>query len=61
MLKRQLVLLFVGAMRYVAVRAAITQTSAPYMRIIKIFGVCGTIHHTPMYGLLESVLGAKGR
>ena len=56
---RQLVLLLVGAMHYVVVRAAITKTSAPSMRIIKNFGVCGTIHQTPMYRLLESVLGAK--
>ena len=60
MLTRQLVLLLVGAVHYVAVRATITKTSAPYMRIIKIFDVCGTIHQTPMYELLESVLGAKG-
>ena len=60
MLTRQLVLLLVGAVHYVAVRAAITKTSRPYMRIIKNFDVCGTIHQTPMYGFLESVLGAKG-
>ena len=60
MLKRQLVLLLVGVVHYVAVRAAITKTLAPYMQIIKNFDVCGAIHQTPMYGLLEFVLGAKG-
>ena len=35
MLTRQLVLLLVGAVHFVAVRAAITKMSAPYMRIIK--------------------------
>ena len=59
MLTRQLVLLLVGAVHYVAVRAAITKMSAPYIRIIKNFDVCGTIHQTPIYGILESVLGAK--
>ena len=60
MLTRQLVLLLVGAVHYVAVRTAITKTSAPYMWIIKNSGVCGTIHQTPMYGFLEFVFGAKG-
>ena len=60
MLTRQADLLLVGAMHYVAVRAAITKTLAPYMQIIKVFDVCGTIHQTPMYVLLETVLGAKG-
>ena len=31
----QLVLLLVGAVHYVAIRAAITKTLAPYMQIIK--------------------------
>ena len=60
MLTRQLGLLLVGVVHFVAVRATITKTMAPYMQIIKILDVCGTIHQTPMYGLLESVLGAKG-
>ena len=60
MLTRQLVLLLVGAVHYVAVRVAITKMSVPYMRIIKNFAVCGIIYQTPMYGLLESVLDAKG-
>ena len=59
MLTRQLVLLLICAVHSVAVRFAIIKTSAPNMRIIKNFDVCGTIHQTPMYGLLESVLGAK--
>ena len=60
MLTRQEVLLLVGAMHFVAVVAAIHQKVAPNMRIIKNFDVCGTIHQTPMYLLLESVLGTKG-
>ena len=60
MLIRQEVLLLVGAMHFVAVRAAMTKQLASYVRIHKKFVVCGTIHQTPMYGLLESVLGAKG-
>ena len=59
MLTRQLFLLLVGVVHYVAVWAAITKTLAPYMRIIKNFDVCGTIHQTPMYRLLESALGTK--
>ena len=43
MLTRQLILLFVDVVHYVAVRAAITKTSAPYMQIITNFDVCGTI------------------
>ena len=61
MLTRQVVLLLVGAVHFVAVRAAITKTLAPYVRIIKIFDVGCTINQTPMNGLLESVLGAKLR
>ena len=60
MLTRQLVLLLVGATHFIAVRAAITKTLAPYVHIIKYFDVGGTIHQTPMYRLLESVLGIKG-
>ena len=60
MLTRQLVLLLVGAMHFVAVRAAITKTLAPYMCIIRNFDVCGTIHQTPMYGLLSPYLAQKG-
>ena len=59
MLTMQLVLLLVAAMHYLAVRAAITKMLAPYVRIIKNFDVCGTIHQTPMFVLLESVLGTK--
>ena len=61
MLMRQLVLLLVGAVHYMVVRSAITKTLVPYVCIIKNFDVCSTIHQTPMYRLLESVLGAKGR
>ena len=53
-------LLLVGTMHLVAVRAAITKTLAPFARINKAFDLCSTIYKTPMYGLLESVLGAKG-
>ena len=53
-------LLLVGAVHFVAFRAAITKHLAPYVRIIKNVDICSTIHQTPMYGLLESVLGAKG-
>ena len=53
-------LLLVGAVHFVVVKAAITKTLAPYVCIIKNFDVCGTIHQTSMYGILESVLGAKG-
>ena len=60
MLIRELVLLLVGVVHYVAVRTAITKMLAPYMWIIKKFDVFGTIHQTPMYKLLESVVGAKG-
>ena len=50
----------VGVVYFVAIRATITKTLAPYVRIIKDFDVCGTIHYSPIYGILESVLGAKG-
>ena len=60
MLTRQEVLLLVGVVHFVAVRAAITKQLAPCVCIIKVFDVCGAIHQTPMYGLLESILGAKG-
>ena len=59
MLTRQLVLLSVGAVHYVVVRA-ITEALMPYVCIIKKFDACGTIHQTPMYRLLEFVFGAKG-
>ena len=59
MLMRKIVLLLVGVVHFVAVRTAITKTFAPYVRIIKIFDVCGTIHQTPMYKFLEFLLGAK--
>ena len=59
MLTRQLVLLLLGAMHFVAVRATIIKTLAPYMWIIKDFHVCGTIHQALMYRLLESVLSTK--
>ena len=52
-------LLLVGAMHFVAVRAAITKQLAPYVHIIKNSDVCSTIHQIPMYVLLESVLGVK--
>ena len=51
-------LLLVGAMHFVAVRAAITKK---LVSIIRIFDIGGTIHQMPMYGLLESVLAAKWR
>ena len=60
MLKKQEILLLVGAMHFVAVRVSIINKLAPYMRIIKDSDVCSTIHQTSMYGLFESVLGAKG-
>ena len=60
MLTRQLVLLLVGAVHYVAVRAAITKMLGPYVHIIRNFDVCSTVHQTPMFRLLESVLDAKG-
>ena len=53
-------LLLVGAVHFVAVRAAITKQLEPYVRIINVFDICGTVHRTPIYGILESVLGAKG-
>ena len=53
--------IIIGAMHFVAVRAATTKMFAPYLHIIKNFDVCSTIHQTPMYRLLESVLGAKWR
>ena len=59
MLMRQLVSLLVGTMHFVAVRAAITKTLAPYVCIIKNFDVGNTIHQTPIYGLLEFVLSIK--
>ena len=61
MLTRQIALLLVGAMHFVAVRAAITKKVSPTMRIIKNFYVGGIIHQFCMYGLLESVLGANWR
>ena len=54
-------LLLVGAMHFVVVRAAITKKVSPNMHIIKDFDVGGTIHQFCMYGLLESVLGANWR
>ena len=61
MLTRQIVLLLVGAMHFVVVRAAIIKQLASYMHIIKIFDVGGTIHQTLMYGLVESVVAAHPR
>ena len=52
-------LLLVGAMHFLAVRAPITKWLAPYVHIIQNFDVCGTIHQTTIYRLLESVLGAQ--
>ena len=60
MLTRQLVLLLAGAMHYVVIRAAIIKTLALYLRIIKNFDVCGTIHQNPMCGILEFIIGEKG-
>ena len=60
MLTRQEVLLLVGAMHFVAARAAIAKTLAPNVRIIRIFDICCTIQQTPLYGLLESVIGSSG-
>ena len=56
---RQLVSLLVGVVHFVAVRTAITKKGSPTVRIYNNFDVGGTIHQTSMYGLLESVLGAK--
>ena len=53
-------LLLAGVMRFVAVGTAVINTLAPYVRVIKNPDVCSTIDQTPMYGLLESVLGTKG-
>ena len=61
MLTRQEVLLLVGAMHFVVVRAAITKKVSPNMHIIKNFDVGGTIHEFCIYGLLESVPGANWR
>ena len=61
MLTRQIALLLVGPMYFVAVRAAITKKVSPNMRNIENFDVGGTIHQFCMYGLLESVLGANWR
>ena len=61
MLMRQIALLLVGAMYFVAVRTAITKKVSPNMRIIKNFDVGGTIHQLCMYRLLGSVLGANWR
>ena len=61
MLTRQLVLLLVGAMHFVAVRATITKKGSPNVHIINNFDGGGTIYQMPMYGLLESVLDAKWR
>ena len=52
-------LLLVGAMHFVVVRAAITKKMSPNVRIIKEFDFSGTIHQFCIYGLLESVLGAN--
>ena len=52
--------IMVGAVHFVAVRAAIMKTLAPYVRIIEIFDVGGTIHQTHMYRLLESYLVQNG-
>ena len=59
MLTRQIALLLVGVMHFLAVRAAITKKISPNMHINKDFDVGGTIHQFCMYGLLESVLGAN--
>ena len=61
MLTSQIILLLVGAMHFVAVRAAITKKVSSNMHIIKNFDAGGTIHQVCMYGLLESVLGANWR
>ena len=61
MLTRQIALLLVGVIHFVAVRAAITKKVSPNMHIIKNFDVGGTIHQFCMYGLLESVGGANWR
>ena len=60
MLTRQVFLLFVGAMHFVAIRSAITKKVGLNVRTIKNSGVCGAIHQTAMYKLLESVLRATG-
>ena len=52
-------LLLVGAIHFVVARTVITQKGSPNVHINKIFDVGGKIHQTPMYGLLESILGAK--
>ena len=59
MLTRQLVLLLVDIVYFVAVRAAITKKGSPNVHIINNFDASATIHQASMYALLESVLGAK--
>ena len=61
MLTRQEFLFLIGAVHFVVVRPTITKTLASYVHIIKNYDVCVTIHQTPMYRLLEFVLGAKWR
>ena len=54
MLTRQIALLLVGAMHFVAVRASITKKVSPNMCIIKNFDVGGTIHqflHVQTFGV----------
>ena len=54
-------LLLVCDVLFVAVRAAFSDQSLSYVRIIIEFDVSGTIHQFCMYRLLDSVLGANGR
>ena len=52
-------LLLVCAIRFVVVRAAISDWSSSYMHIIVKSDVGGVIHQFSMYGFLEFVLGAN--
>ena len=54
-------LLLVCAFHFVVVRAAFSDYSLSYVRIIIEYDVSGIIHQFCMYGLLESVVGASGR
>lgn len=59
MLKKQEFLLLVSAMHFAVVGVAITKKVAPNICIIMNFDICLTIHQSPIYKLLESVLDAK--
>ena len=54
-------LLLVGAIHSVVVRTAVTKQGSPNVHIMQIFDVGDTIHQTPMYKNLESVLARNER